>query len=370
MTTKQSEMLVYVGNFTRIEPYVRGRAEGINVYRLDPVSGAMTLLQTAGGALNPTFLALDPAQRHLYAVVAVPEIDGHSGGAISAYAIDQDTGHLRYLNRQSTGGSGPCHVTVEASGRFVLATNYPGGSVAVLPIQPDGSLSPASGFIQHTGTSVNPTRQEAAHAHSINIDAANRFAIVCDLGMDKVLIYRLDLAQGKLVPHEQPWVQARPGAGPRHLAFHPNGRIVYVINELDSTVSVYSYDADGGRLSEVQAISTLPADWAGENFPAEVCVAPSGRFVYGSNRGHNSIAVFAVDEQTGKLSYVGNEPSQGKTPRNFRITPDGMLMLVANQDTDTIVAFRVDQQTGKLTPTGQITASPSPVCIKFLEIAR
>ena len=365
---KQNEMFVYVGNYTRIEPYVRGKADGINVYRMDATSGAMTLLQTAPGALNPTFLALDPAQRHLYAVVAVPEIDGHPGGAISAYAIDQATGHLTYLNRQSTGGPSPCYVSVEATGRFILATNYQGGSVAMLPIQPDGSLGAASDFIQHTGSSVNPKRQEAAHAHSITIDAANRFAIVCDLGMDKVMIYRLDLAHGKLVPNEQPWVQARPGAGPRHLAFHPNGRVAYGINELDSTVSVYAYDAAHGRLSEVQAISTLPAGWAGANFTAEVCVAASGRFVYGSNRGHDSIVIFAVDAQTGKLSYVGHEPSQGKTPRNFRITPDGTLMLVANQDTDNIVAFRVDQQTGKLTPTGQVTASPTPVCIKFLPL--
>jgi len=364
MTTQHTRAFAYVGNYTRIEPYARGRADGINVYSLDLSSGAMSLLQTVEGAINPTFLTLDSTQRHLYAVNAVPEIDDHPGGAISAYAVDRQTGLLTYLNRQSTGGPGPCFVTVDATDSFVLATNYQGGSVAVLPIRTDGSLDAMSDFVQHVGSSVNARRQEKAHAHSVNIDQKNCHALVCDLGMDKVMIYRLDLAAGRLIPNDQPWVRSRPGAGPRHLSFHPNGRYAYVINELDSTVSVYAYDAGHGALTELQTLSTLPQDFIGDNTTAEVRVAPSGRFVYGSNRGHDSIVIYAVDEQTGRLTYVGHEASQGKIPRNFTLSPDGALMLVANQDSDTIAAFHVDRQTGKLTPTGQITSSPSPVCVK------
>lgn len=360
----------YVGNYTRIEPYPRGRAEGVNVYDLDLATGNMRLVQTAPGALNPTFVTLDPSQRRLYAVNAVPEIDGHPGGAVSAYSIDPADGRLTYLNRVSSGGEGPCFVAVESTGRFVLVANYGGGSVAVLPIQPDGSLGPATDFVQHEGSSVNPRRQEKAHAHSINVDPSNRRALVCDLGLDRVMVYRLDLDRGKLTPNEEPWVAARPGAGPRHLSFHPSGRYAYVINELDSTITVYAYDDARGALRELQSVSTLPEGFSGESHTAEVRVAPSGKLVYGSNRGHDSIAIFAVDETTGKLASVGHEPSQGRIPRNFTIDPSGSLMLVANQDTDTIVAFRIDPGTGRLSATGAVTESPSPVCVKIVPIGR
>ena len=362
----KKKTIVYAGNYTRIAPFARGRADGINVYSLDPASGALSLLQTASGVMNPSFLAIDAQQRFLYAVNAVPEIDGHAGGAISAYAIDPVTGYLTYLNRQSTGGPGPCFVTVDATGSYVLATNYAGGSVAMLPVRPDGSLDVASDFIQHSGHSTHPTRQEKAHAHSINLDAANRFAFVCDLGLDRIMIYRLDLAHGKLVPNDPPWATARPGSGPRHFCFHPNGRVAYVINELDGTVSAFSFDKLSGALSELQAISTLPAGYSGENTTAEVRVAPSGRFVYGSNRGHDSIAIYAVDQATGLLTTVGIEPSHGKTPRNFTISADGSLLLVAHQDSDNIVAFHIDQQTGRLAPTGAETVSPSAVCLRMV----
>jgi 6-phosphogluconolactonase len=361
-----AKVFAYVGNYTRLAPYPRGHADGINVYSLDPSSGAMTLIQTVQGAINPTFLALDSTKRRLYAVNAVPEIDGHSGGAISAYAVDPLSGRLTYLNRQSSGGPGPCHVTVEPTGAFVLATNYAGGSVVMLPILAGGSLGAATDFIQHSGFSVYPGRQEGPHAHSVNIDPANRLAIVCDLGMDKLMLYRLDLGRGKLLANAEPWVQTRPGAGPRHLAFHPNGRVVYVINELDSTMSVYSYDAERGQLAELQALSTLPPGYSGVTWTAEVCVSPDGAFVYGSNRGHDSIAIFAVDAATGLLTYAGCEPSGGKIPRNFTLSADGKLMLVANQDSDNIVAFAVDKATGLLTPTGAVTSSPSPVCVKLV----
>lgn len=365
MNNQSTKVFAYVGVYTNIQPYPRGRADGINVYSLDTASGAMSLVQSVEGPMNPTFLALDLAQRHLYAVVSVPEIDGHDGGALSAYQIDPATGRLTYLNRQSVMGPGPCFVTVDATSSFAIATNYPGGSVAMLPIESDGRLGVATDFIQHVGSSIHMPNQERSHAHSVNIDAANRFALVCDLGMDKVMIYRLDRAQGKLIPNQMPWVTSRPGAGPRHLSLHPNGRFAYVINELDATMSAYTYDAAKGELREIQSVPTVPADYHGSNAGAEVRVAPSGKFVYGSNRGHDSIVIYAIDETSGLLTYVGHESSQGRNPRNFNFSPDGKLMLVANQNSDNIVAFHIDAQTGKLTPTGQVTASPSPVCIKI-----
>jgi len=356
---------VYVGNYTRLEPYPRGRADGVNVYRLDSSDGALNLVQTAGGVANPTFLALAPTGRNLYAISAVPEIDGYPAGGVSAYSVDPATGELTFLNRESTGGPGPAHVSVDPSGQLVLVANYHGGSVAALPVRPDGSLAPLSDFHQHEGRGVNPRRQEKAHAHSITVDPTGRYALVCDLGLDLVITYRLDVAAGRLVRTGA--VKAHPGAGPRHLAFHPSGLLAYVIDELDSTIAVYAYDGHGG-LTELQVEPTLPADFAGESTTAEVRVHPNGRFVYGSNRGHDSIAIFAVDEATGLLAQRGHIPTLGKTPRNFSLDPSGRLLLAANQDSDTIVAFRVDEANGQVTATGRVTASPSPVCLRFLEV--
>jgi 6-phosphogluconolactonase len=248
----------------------------------------------------------------------------------------------------------------------LLVANYDGGSVAVLPIQTDGKLSPLSSFIQHHGTSVDKSRQEGPHAHSINLDAANHFAAVADLGLDKVLIYRFDAEDGKLAPNSPPSVSVKPGSGPRHFAFHPTGRYAYVINEMKSTVTAFSYDAKSGTLKELQTISTIPEQFKDETSTAEVQVHPSGKFLYGSNRGHDSIAVFKIDESTGMLTAVDRTPTQGKTPRNFGIDPSGNFLLAANQDSDTVVVFRIDTQTGKLTPTGQKLEAPRPVCVKFV----
>ncbi len=365
MTAASANPWVYVGSYTRLEPYPRGRAEGIAVFRLDPATGALTLLQTAGGALNPSFLALDPTRRFLYAVNGVPEIDGHPGGAVSAYAVDRTTGTLTFLNRESCLGSGPSHVSVDRTGQYVFVAMYHGGSVAMLPIQSDGRLGPATDFHQLSGSSVNPARQDRPHPHSANVDLANRFVLVPDLGQDKILVYRLDLARGKLVPNDPPWATARPGAGPRHLAFHPSGRYAYVINEIDSTIGVYAYNGSAGALDLLQVVSTLPSDFAGENTGAEVRVTASGRFVYGSNRGHDSLAGFAVDEATGRLTPIGFTPTGGTTPRNFTIDDADQLVLAANQDSDTLVAFHLDARTGHLIPTGQVTPSPTPTCVRI-----
>ncbi|MBI2941734.1 MAG: lactonase family protein [Chloroflexi bacterium] len=356
---------VFVGTYTRSDPRAARGAEGIYVYRLDPSTGALTHAHTMAGVVNPSFVALDPRHRCLYAVNEVQDIDGRTSGAASAFHIDPATGALSFLNRQSSGGTGPCHLSVDQTGRYVLVANYSGGSVAMLPIEDGGRLGPASDFVQHVGSSVNPRRQEGPHAHSINLDPTNRFALVADLGLDRVLVYRLDLERGKLVPNDVPWAPVHPGAGPRHLDFHPNGRFVYVINELDSTMTTFAWDGERGTLREIQNLSTLPPGFAGTSYCADVHVAPSGRFVYGSNRGDDSIAIFAVDAETGQLTPVGHESTRGKTPRNFALDPAGTLLLAANQDTDTIVTFRIDPETGKPTPTGQVASVPMPVCLKF-----
>ena len=358
--TAQKEILIYVGTYTR------GKSKGIYVYRLDPGSGALEYASKATGLNNPSFLAIDPEQRYLYAVNEIGESAGRPSGAVSAFSIDPGTGELTFLNQESSQGTGPCHLSVDKTGRFVLVTNYASGSVSVLPIQSDGRLGEATDMVQHRGSSVNPRRQEGPHAHSITLDPGNRYAFVADLGLDKIMIYRLDLTQGKLIPNDEPWVQVKAGAGPRHFAFHPNGKYAYLINELDSTLIAFTYDAAHGTLREVQTVSTLPEGFAGTNYCADVHVSPSGKFVYGSNRGHDSIAILAIDEGTGRLSCLGHEPTQGKTPRNFAIDPTGTFMLVANQDTDAIVTFRMDQQTGRLLSTGHVTEVPTPVCIEMI----
>ena len=281
MTTQShEELFVYIGTYTR------GESEGIYVYRMDPSSGALKFASLVSGLDNPSFLAIDPQGRYLYAVNEVEGSSGTPGGAVSAFLIDPETGDLTYLNQQSSHGAGPCHLSVDKTGRFVLVANYREGNVSVLPIQEDGRLGEASDIVQHQGSSVNPERQKGPHAHSITLDPANRYAFAADLGLDKVMIYELDLTQGKLRHSEGPWAQVKAGAGPRHFAFHPNGRYAYLINEIDSTFTAFAYDETRGALREVQTVSTLPEDFAGTNSCADVHVLPSGKFVYGSNRGH------------------------------------------------------------------------------------
>lgn len=358
-----TQIQVYIGTFTAMEPHGRGRAGGMYIARLDPDSGELTSVQTVPGVDNPSFVTLDPGQRHLYAVNEVPEYDGHSGGSVSAFAIDPATGGLTYLGRQPTRGAGPCHMTIDDMGRWVLAANYDSGSVAMFGVAGDGRLGPPTDLVQHEGAGSDPERQQGPHAHSVNLDPDCRFALVADLGLDRIMVYHLDRTRGRLVPNDPPFTETRPGAGPRHLDFHPNGRYVYVINELDSTLVAYEYDGERGTLSEVETVSTLPEGFAGTNGGGEVHAAASGRFVYGSNRGHDSIVVFAIDEASGRMTYVGHRSTRGRTPRHFGLDPTGSFLFAANQDTDTIVTFRVDTQTGCLTPTGHVREVPTPVCI-------
>ena len=353
-------MWVYIGTYTQ-----RG-SRGIYRADLDLATGRLESLRLAAEVVNPSFLAIHPSHKFLYAVGEVGDFAGGRGGAVSALAIDPASGGLSLLNQKSSRGSGPCHVVVDRSGKFVLVANYGGGSVACLPIQPDGSLGDATAFVQHVGSSVDPRRQEGPHAHSVNLDRANRFAFVADLGLDKVFIYRFDAAQGTLTANDPPWAKVAPGAGPRHFAFHPTGRFAYVINEMHSTVTAFSYDADRGSLETIGTVSTLPEGFLGSSTTAEVQVHPSGKFLYGSNRGHDSIAVFAIDAGTGKLTPVGHASTQGKAPRNFGIDPTGRWLLAANQDSDSIVVFRIDGETGKLLSTGPGIRVPMPVCVKFM----
>jgi 6-phosphogluconolactonase len=354
---RASSRTLYIGTYTNT-----GKSEGIYFYRMDTMSGTLTR-EHATKSINPSYLALDRGRRHLYAVNEVDDFGGKSSGAVSSFRIDPKTGKLTLLNQQPSLGADPCYVSLDATGKFVLVANYTGGNLSVLPIQRDGSLGPASDHVQHQGSSVHEN-QKSAHAHCFFVDANNRYALAADLGMDKVMVYRFDSARGKIKTASQ--TSLKPGAGPRHLAFHPRGRFLYTINELNSTVSLFTYDARMGSLSPVQTVSTLPADFTAHNDCADVHVSASGRFLYGSNRGHDSIVVFAIDQATGKLTLVEHVSTDGKTPRNFTLDPSGRFLLAANQNSDSVVTFRVDPVTGKLDPTGNVADVPAPVCLKFV----
>lgn len=357
------EMLVYFGTYTNNE-----KSKGIYVSKLDLASGRLTDPVLAAETTSPSFLAIHPDGRFVYAANEVRTFEGQQTGAVSAFAVDRTSGMLKALNQQSSGGAGPAHLVTDATGKVVLVANYGGGSVAALPIAADGSLQPPSTIVQHTGSSVNPKRQTKPYAHSINVDPANRFAYAADLGIDKVLIYALEPSKGTLVANSPPSASVAPGSGPRHFAFHPSSPYAYVINEMLLTVTAFRHDPQSGALTEVQTITTLPPGQSAQDgySTAEVQVHPSGRFLYGSNRGHDSITVFAIDEKTGQLTFVENESTQGSFPRGFGIDPTGQFLLAGNQRSDTVVVFRIDQATGHLTPTGQTLAIGAPVCVKFV----
>ncbi len=340
-TPSPSKYWVFVGTYTG------GTAASKGIYRFDfdAATGKLTNRALAGETKNPSFLAIHPNHRFLFAVTEVESFQGRSSGGISAFAIDSKTGNLKLLYQQSSGGAGPCHLIVDKDGGHVLAANYSGGSVCVLPIASDGRLQVATASQQHHGSSVNKQRQEGPHAHSINLDAANRFAVVADLGMDKLMIYKYDSHKGTLTPNDPPATNIAPGSGPRHFAFHPDGRHAFVINELTSTVTALDYDPDRGLLKPIQTISTLPADYLGDTTCAEVQVHPTGKFLYGSNRGHDSIAIFSINSETGGLKAIGHQSQDIKTPRNFTIDPTGNFLLVANQDSNSLVVFRIDSKT-------------------------
>jgi 6-phosphogluconolactonase len=353
--------LVYVGTYTD------HGSKGIYAYRFDSSTGTLTLEGLAGESAAPSFLTVSPSGKFLYAVNETSTYNGQSTGAVSAFATQADH-KLTLLNQLPSRGSDPAHITLDRTGKYVLVANYTSGSVAVFPVEKDGRLGEASSFVQHKGHSINPERQQGPHAHAIALSADNRFAVVADLGLDQLLVYSFDAAKGTLGANPQ-IVKAAPGAGPRHLTFSSNGRFLYVINELQSTVVTYSYGAATGTLHELQTVSSLPRGFDGTSTAAEIEIDPSGKFLYASNRDakqDGSIAVFAIDARRGTLTLVETDSSRGKTPRNFAIDPTGSWLLAANQDSDNIVIFRIDGQTGHLSPAGEPLHAPSPVCLEVV----
>jgi len=364
-----SKFLVYVGTYTE----EGSKSQGIYAYRYDAATAQLTPLGLAAETTNPSFVALHPNGKFLYAVNEVGNYKGPNSGGVSAFAIDRSngdhaTGKLTFLNELPSRGADPCYITVDRTGKYVLVANYTGGSVIVYPILEDGRLGEASAFVQHTGHGVDPKRQEAAHAHSIDLSPDNRFAFVDDLGLDELLVYKFDATKGSLAPNDPPFAKVDPGAGPRHFVLRPDGKFAYVVSEMAHTVTVFSTDAATGRLQRLQTLPTLPKDFTGRNDDAEIQVHPSGRFLYASNRGDDSIAIYAIDGSKGMLTQVAIVPTGGKEPRSFEIDPTGTLLFAANQKSDNIVLFKIDQKTGKLTPTGKVLDVPTPVCVKFVAL--
>ena len=357
--TRADEPLVFISAFAS------GEKAGIHTFQFDTKTGTLKPLHRTAEIQNPFFLAMSPDRRFLYAIDA-KKFGGAGDEAVAAFAIEGRTGKLRRLNQQSSRGTASCYLDVDATGKTLLVANYSTGSVAALPVQKDGSLSEAVSFVQHIGSSTDPARQKGPNAHSIVASPDNRFALAADLGIDKILIYKLDAAAAKLTPNEaQPFAKMQPGSGPRHLIFHPNGRRVYVINELTNTVTFLDYATDAGTLTERQTISTLPADFTGKSHCADLKITPDGNFLYGTNRGHDSIAAYRIADD-GTLTLLAIHPSLGKGPQNLLITPDGQWLLCANMPGNSVVVFRIDPKTGGLTAAGDPIAMPMPSCIRWM----
>jgi 6-phosphogluconolactonase len=365
---KPDKLWVFVGTYTGGKG--DKASKGIYRYELDLATGKLTGKALAAEVKSPSFLAIHPSRKFLYAVNE-GGTDSTKKGAITAFALDPKTGALKMLNEKTSGGDGPCHLVVDAAGKNVLAANYGGGSVTCVPIKDDGSLGEPSAFIQHTGKVADPKRQGGPHAHSINLDAANKYAFAADLGLDRIFVYKFDPAKGTLTPNDPPSASTAQRAGPRHFAFHPSGKFAYAIDEIDLTVTPFAYDAAKGVLTPLKPVSTVPEGGDRKDFStAEVQVHPSGKFLYGSNRGHNSIAIFTIDEKTGELTPAGHYSKDVKTPRNFGIDPTGTYLIIANQDGDSLTVTKIDPKTGALTEVGEPIEAPKPVCVKFVPVAK
>jgi 6-phosphogluconolactonase len=358
-----AQYVVYIGTYT-----TKQESKGIYAYRFDSAAGKLNEIGLAAESTDPSFLAVHPSGKYLYAVNEIGDFNGQKSGAVSAYSIDHKTRKLTLLNQVSTHGAGPCYVSLDSTGRWVLVANYDGGSVATFEVQGDGSLSLVKGFVQHSGSSVDKERQEGPHAHWIGVSPDNRFALAVDLGLDDVLVYKLDPARGSLAPNTPPFAQVKPGSGPRHFAFHPNGKFGYVLSEMATTVTAFSYDAKKGALTAIQTVPTLPKDYSGPTEAAEIVVHPSGKFLYASNRaGVDTITIFSIDASKGTLKDTGRVSTKGRTPRSFAIDPTGAYLLAANQESGNVVVFKIDPSTGALTPTGEEVKVPAPVSVVFLE---
>jgi len=355
-TTAAEEPLIFISAFAP------GDQGAIHAFKLNPETGKLTLVERTTDVEHPFFLAVSPDNRYLYSIHAPGKFGGKNNEYVTAYALEGRTGKLKQLNRQSSLGTASCYLDIDDSGKAVVVANYTTGSIASLPVKADGSLGEAATFVQHTGSSVDPKRQQEPHAHCSVISPDEKFVFAADLGLDKILAYKLDPETAKLTPNQQPFVRTIPGAGPRHLTFHPNGKRMYVINELKNSITEFDYDPETGFLTEGQTIPTLPADFSGVSHCADLKFTPDGRFLYGTNRGHDSLACYSVDE-LGKLSLIEIIPSLGKGPQNLAITADGKFLLCANMPGNNVVVFSIDQKTGKLTPVGDPISMPSPSCI-------
>ncbi len=354
-----SSYFVYVGTYTG------PKSKGIFAYRYDPKTGHYTSMGVVAEVKNPSWVITDPHHRFLYAVTEAGN-DGKVHGSISSYAIDPKTGALKFLNKVDSGGGGACHLVVDQTGKILFVANYGSGSVASFALNADGSIGNQTGFDQHSGSSVNPERQQGPHAHAVVLSPDNRFLIVPDLGTDQVKIYRVDTAKSSFTPNDPAFVSVKAGLGPRHFTFGPSGKFAYLLCEMGSSVVTFSYDAAKGSLTPLQTISNLPPGFTGEDNSAEIEVDRSGRFLYASNRGHDSITVYAIDPAKGTLTKVQVQPTNGNIPRNFAIDPTGKFLLAANQKSDSIVILAIDPKNGQLKPTGQTLDVPAPVSILFV----
>jgi 6-phosphogluconolactonase len=344
-----------------------GTGIGFSLARFNTATGMLTRPEFIAEAEAPSFFVVHPDGEYIYACNSIDTWQGRPEGSISAYAVDAKSGRLTLLNRKPSGGAEPCYISLDRTGRYVLEANYNGGNVSVFSIGPDGALGERTGFDQETGSSVNPDRQKRSYAHCIVVDPGNRFALACNLGADKVFIYRFSAKDGSLTRNDPPSVSLKPGSGPRHITFHPNGKFAFVINELACTITAFGWNSAKGTLTELQTISTLPEDFKGFNTCAEIQVHPNGKFLYGTNRGQNTLAVFAIDPGSGRLTFVERVPTRGKMPRNFTFDPAGKWILLSNHDSDNAVVFRVNDQNGRLTQAGEPTEVPNPFCLRFLK---
>ncbi|MDD9268841.1 lactonase family protein [Paenibacillus sp. GCM10023248] len=359
MLTKLHKTLAFIGS------YADSANPGVYACQYGEESGALEVLHEVNGLQNPTFLAVDKEHWKLYALSEGTDASGQRCGAAAAYDIDPGSGQLTLLNKEITLPATTCHIQLDHTNAILMVSSYHGGMVGVSPVLPDGRIGESTDIQQHQGASVLPV-QDRPRAHSVFVDRTNTYIGVCDLGLDRIKLYKLDLAARKLHPHSE--VAVAPGSGPRHFAFHPSYRYGYVINELGSTVTAFRFDEEQGVLEEIQTMATLPDDYKGDNACADIHISPDGKYLYGSNRGHDSLVVYAIDEATGRLSLVEHAPTLGKHPRNFAISPDGAHVLVANKDSDNVVTFSRDAATGKLVPTGSVLTLSQPVCIKFADV--
>ncbi|MGI8962229.1 MAG: lactonase family protein [Bryobacteraceae bacterium] len=349
----QTEYFVYVGTYSK----------AIYAYRFDAKTGKLDAMGTVAEVVNPSFLTTDRDHRFLY---AVSEVESNANGGVAAFSIDRRKGSLKFLNSASSAGVAPCHLAVDKTAKMLVVANYGTGGVSAFPIEHDGRIGAMSSLMEAHGSSIDHERQEGPHAHEVVISADDRFLYVPDLGLDQIRIYRLDPSQAKLAASDPTFAKENPGSGPRHMAFSPSGKFAYVLSELKSVITVFAHDPSTGNLKLIQTVSTVPAGYSGENAPAEIEVDQAGKFVYASNRGHDSIAVFAIDETAGNLKQIQIAPSQGKEPRGMQIDPTGNWLFVGNHKSNHLVVLRIDGRTGQLTSPGQVINVPTPVAFQFV----